>query len=164
MAKESNSDPGKLGKKEFGIEHYIAMWQHYQSRGGSDKDRMVTVVTWLLAFAAGILGFIATEYDFVQGKFTVKGLAVAGSVIGLCICSLSTYLVTAFADYATHNFERAQIIEKSFADLAEVADHGLESRKGWIFKSVGVLFDVFLWCSLLGIFIFTLIILGTLTC
>jgi len=75
MVNETPSTSEKPTNEKFEIQHYIALWQHYEDRGGSDKDRMVTVVTWLLAFAAVILGFIATKYDFSAQSFKEKELA-----------------------------------------------------------------------------------------
>ena len=51
-------------KKNKDIDYYD-LWKYCEEVGGKDKDRMVTIVTWLLAFAIAILGYIIIkEIDF----------------------------------------------------------------------------------------------------
>src|SRR5215211_5465486 len=50
---------------ETSSKHYVELWRHFEEQGAKNKDHMITLVTWLLAFVAAIIGFVTTQYvDF----------------------------------------------------------------------------------------------------
>jgi hypothetical protein len=97
----SNQDPT--------ISDYIALWRFFEERGAKDKDHMMTSVTWLLAFAAVIIGFIVKEHFRYQPSFCIKdpGAIIIFSAVGLFVCILAIYLVLEFARHARRNFIKA---------------------------------------------------------
>ena len=71
---------------------YFERWKHFDSIAGSDKDRMVTIVNWLLGFAVALLGYIAKEtFDFGKFCFTSPEEAVFFSIAGIIICVNAFY-------------------------------------------------------------------------
>ena len=84
---------------------YFERWKHFDSIAGSDKDRMVTIVNWLLAFAVAILAYIAKEtFNWKEFCLTSPEEALFFSIAGICICVNAFYLVSAFGAYANNNW------------------------------------------------------------
>ena len=49
--------------------HDYDLWKYYGAIGGADKDRMIQIVSWLLAFSSGILGaYASNQLGFAQSK------------------------------------------------------------------------------------------------
>src|SRR5262245_64983223 len=78
---------------------YFALWLLFEERGAKDKDHMITLVTWLLAFAAVIIGFIAKEHVRYQPSPCSKdsGAILLYAAVGLFMCYLAVKLVLEFA-------------------------------------------------------------------
>lgn len=89
----------------------IELWRHFAGTGASDKNTMVTVASWLLAFSATIIGYIVTQlfkgdsFDFIQ-PWKAFSLAVLGAVISF----VAGYVVLLYAGYANRNWARADDI------------------------------------------------------
>ena len=80
------------------------------------------MVTWLLAFAAVVLGYIATEL------ITFNGLSPCAqhpvqltifSALGAAICPFTTKLINEFATHARSNFIRADYCKAKIQNLDE---------------------------------------------
>src|SRR5262245_3006337 len=91
------------------VQDYFALWRFFEERGAKDKDHMITLVTWLLAFAAVIIGFIAKEHVRYQPSpcSTDSGSILLYAAVGLFMCFLAVKLVLEFAGHARINFIKA---------------------------------------------------------
>ena len=82
------------------------VWKHYAATGGADKDWMIQIVTWLLGFSAGIIGFYAT------GKLTKAAWAVI--FLGILISLLAAATSLLYGAYAAWNWAIADQIAKKY--------------------------------------------------
>jgi len=97
---------------------YLDLWKYCEEVGGRDKDRMVATVTWLLAFAIGLLGYIVKFWKSLE----VIQKIIFGSA-GMLICGLAGVLIYAFGAYANRYWYMADWIkEKKIEGLHEFHD------------------------------------------
>ncbi len=89
---------------------YLEIWKYCEEVGGRDKDRMVTITTWLLGFAVVIIGYIFTQQPKNGWLDVVPGSA------GLVICVLAWYLVYAFGAYANRYWFMADLLKRDMID------------------------------------------------
>lgn len=110
--------------KELSESEAIQAWQYLESVGGSDKDRMVTASTWLLAFSGAIIGYSVTE-GFGSNKY--MSVLVLG-ILGVFVSVLAACVTLTYGGYANRNWARAHILaqQKGWNDLAPL----LRSRAG----------------------------------
>jgi hypothetical protein len=86
----------------------IQLWQHFVSTGGTDKEKMITITIWLLAFSATLLGYIATAaVDFEKRCLSVPPKAGTAAVLGLLVSVFAWYIVWAYRSHATWNWNKA---------------------------------------------------------
>lgn len=98
----------------------LEFWKHFAGMGGTDKNTMITIVSWLLAFAATAIGFIATEDGLIASKFPElesPRRMMALSLLGLGVSAVAGYLTLLYAGYTNANWAKAD----------EIAD-----RHGWV--------------------------------
>ena len=123
MGNNKNSDDNKKNADE---PIYFERWKHFESKGGSDKDRMVTIVNWLLAFAVTILAYITTKEIFDWEKLCTEPEKLSDAFIfslaGIFICGNAFYLVSAFAAYANQNWYIADKYADKINNLKEDLD------------------------------------------
>jgi hypothetical protein len=86
----------------------IHVWQYFDSVGGTDKNRMVTVSTWLLTFSGGILGYAITQG--LKGCHDWESALLA--ILGLLISVFSAQITLLYGGYANRNWERADAIAR----------------------------------------------------
>jgi len=85
---------------------YLDLWMYFEEVGGKDKDRMVTIVTWLLAFAAVILSYIITQSDLDPTQRAILAL------IGIFISSMSSLFIYAYGAYANRYWYWADLLKE----------------------------------------------------
>jgi hypothetical protein len=90
----------------------LEVWKHFASIGGDDKARMIQIVTWLLAFSAGIIGLYAT------GR--LKQAIVPLFLVGILISVLAAFTALLYGGYAAWNWAIADQIAK---------DHNWQKQK-----------------------------------
>lgn len=127
-------------------------WRYFVGVGGQDKDRMITISTWLLAFGAAILGYIVTKGIDYGGILSLKQpLEVFFlSSVGIFICVITGYVISRFADHANRHWWIADRILEKIPDVHLYEEEckktfgpARRSQNGWapIFK-VFMSFDV----------------------
>lgn len=104
------------------VTSYYELWRFFEDRGGLDKERMITMVTWLLAFAAVVLGYIATNPIVFSGPRACAEQPVQlaiFSAIGVAICLFTTKLINEFATHARSNFIKTDYCKARIFNLDE---------------------------------------------
>ncbi len=89
----------------------LELWKHYASFGGEDKNRMVTINSWLLGLSAATLGYIVTRTiapDSASLDEPIRAFALA--VLGLGVSGFAGFLAVLYGGYANRNWERADQI------------------------------------------------------
>ena len=170
------TNPDNDNKPESTPQEIFELWKHFESVGGNDKDRMVSIVTWLLAFAAAVLAYIGTkDINFESWSVENPIEAVFFSILGMFICAVSGFLVYAFGVHANRYWYRADLLINCIPDLRdfflESEDLPIWGRRKYyrkFIKKVGhshdpkeglaLVFKVFLWFTGFLFYFFLLII------
>ncbi len=103
-------------KYQLDSKDYLELWKYCEEVAGRDKDRMVTISTWLLAFAVAIHAFILTK----QMKFSLLSINIDGNmqvivlaVAGIITCWIAKHLIYAFSAYANRYWFMADWLKKN---------------------------------------------------
>jgi hypothetical protein len=80
------------------------VWKYYASVGGADKDRMVQISTWLLAFSAAILGLL------VSGEVSTVSATRLLTVLGILVSLVAGLIAVVYGGYAAWNWAIADEI------------------------------------------------------
>ena len=86
----------------------IEVWKYYGNIGGADKNQMITIVTWLLTIAAGIVSLYAT------GKITVAESATWLFSVGAVVSLLAAFTALLYGGYAAWNWAVADRIAEKY--------------------------------------------------
>ena len=95
------------------------------------KSTMFKVVTWILGFAALILGYIITEYSTLSSNNVTSAklwsILFLGA-IGIAIAYYSKIVICDFGDHINRNFDRADASRKGNLSLDEILEAGTTSH------------------------------------
>jgi hypothetical protein len=99
----------------------LELWKHHASFGGEDKNRMVTITTWLLGFSAAIFWYAVTKLPLSNSGDALRIILI--SILGISISVFAAYISLLFSGYANQNWEKADEIasERHWCDL--LPDH-----------------------------------------
>ena len=95
----------------------LEVWKYYGSIGGADKDRMITMVTWLLGISGGIVGFYATGE--LKDRFPTLLLLAVGGVVSL----LAALVALMYGGYALWNWTIADRIAATYNWPAQIPSY-----------------------------------------
>lgn len=87
--------------------HDLEVWKYYGSIGGSDKDTMIKIVSWLLGFSTAIIGLYST------GKILVPFAEVLLIFIGFLVSIVAAFVAILYGAYAAWNWSIADRIAES---------------------------------------------------
>jgi hypothetical protein len=88
---------------------YLELRKHHAAFGGEDKNRMVTIASFILGFSAAVLGVVALLPVEEGSWLAFKGprRAIVFSVLGI-----AAYTVLLYAGYSNQNWRKADRIAK----------------------------------------------------
>jgi hypothetical protein len=112
------------GRRTWGDESLaFEAWKHCGAVGGSDKDKMIQIVTWLLGFSAAIIGFQATA-DLTDPRI---------AIFGILISLVAAYVALLYGTYAAWNWALADEIAETYGWRELLPDHEPRqvSTSGW---------------------------------
>ena len=115
---DDDGKPHPLGDRD-----YFELWRYCEEVGGRDKDRMVTIATWLLAFALAILAYLFVQLE--KNCWVPNSLLELffPTIAGLVICGLAGLLIYAYGAYANRYWFMADWIKLNKIDgLSEFHD------------------------------------------
>lgn len=116
MNQSAHQDPGQRSTSD-----YLELWKHHAASGGEDKNRMVTIASFLLGVAAGVLGIIVAlpMEDIEWIAFQQPRQAVMYSALGIIISGIAAYTVLLYAGYSNRNWQKADEIAepRGWSDL-----------------------------------------------
>ena len=102
-------------------EQLVELWQYFETIGNNAKEQTTKMVSWMLAFAGGILSYVF-GFTFFQedgSKFCLHdpGIAYAGSLTGIVICGLTMVMIGEFENHTRRNWWRATACKNSVPRL-----------------------------------------------
>ncbi len=108
-----------MAKYKLDGKDYLDLWKYCEDVGGKDKDRMVTISTWLLAFGVAIHAYIFAKW-FQLESFSIKECeriqVIVPAIAGMIICWTAGYLICAFSAYANRYWFMANWLKKNKID------------------------------------------------
>lgn len=92
------------------IDQDLELWKHHASFGGEDKNRMVTISTFLLGAAGALFWFIFTQRT--SGILELNGPAqvLVAAILGVAASGLAAYMSLLYGGYSNLNWEKADEI------------------------------------------------------
>ncbi|MHC4399189.1 MAG: hypothetical protein ACYTG0_05890 [Planctomycetota bacterium] len=88
---------------------YVALWQYFEKRGSELKGTMLQVLTWLIGFAAAILGYAVDKTIGFDPAPSVKQplLLLVLAAVGIAIIVYAEIVIREFGEHINRNFDRA---------------------------------------------------------
>jgi hypothetical protein len=99
-----------LADQELSRDEYFDLYKFFESRADTIKASMFESVTWVVGFAAAVLGFVvATFVDFSTDPVSVKHpmAAIISSCGGVILCVYALFLLYDAANHILRNWDRA---------------------------------------------------------
>lgn len=93
----------------------LEVWKHFAGMGGTDKNTMITTVSWLLAFAATAIGYIVTDSQMIattSPRIQSPGRLMAVSLLGIFVSVAAEYLAILYGGYSNRNWAKADEIAR----------------------------------------------------
>lgn len=110
----------------------VDLWKFFEERGGRIKDSMFKVVTWIVGFAAIVLGFAVKE-GFGAGLTSVKhpNMLVSLGFIGLVVVVHAAIVIRDYGEHINRTFARADAARDGETCPNKIWDKGktAEGRK-----------------------------------
>lgn len=108
----------------------LDLWKYEEDQGNTVKGRMLSIVTWLLALAAGVLGFTLKELGIIEGKQDNALIAIGLSVLGLAICIYSAFLIDEFGNHMKRHWGSADWLRARIDGLDDIKRAGGQDFPG----------------------------------
>ncbi len=94
-------------------EEDLELWKHHASFGGEDKNRMVTICTFLLGATGTLLWFILTQGTTGELEFSSPKQVLVAALLGVAASTLAAYMALLYGGYSNLNWEKADQIAKA---------------------------------------------------
>jgi hypothetical protein len=108
-------------------DHDFESWKHFAGMGGTDKNTIITTVSWLLGLTATAIGYIVTQLiSSTPPRLQHPGKMMVVSLLGLVISGLAGYLTLLYGGYANRNWAKADQIarKRGWLDLLPESSSG----------------------------------------
>lgn len=103
--------PASNVQSERNHDHDLELWKHFASFGGEDKNRMVTIASWLFGFSATLLSYVAvklTSPNLLELNAPLRARVV--SILGISISIGAGYICLLYGGYSNRNWRKADDI------------------------------------------------------
>lgn len=103
MSKELNFQSYNIQNQDL-----LELWKYFEERGDIVKQRMLSIVTWLLALAAGLLGFTVKELKILSPAGSEQDIvALILGFVGVGICGYAAFMIKEFGGHMKANWDSA---------------------------------------------------------
>src|SRR5262245_31815527 len=121
----------------------IDLWKFFEERGAAQKESMFKLITWIVGFAAVVLGFAVKE-AFEKGleKIAHPFMLFILGFVGLAVITLAFFLVREHGQHINRTFRRAdkamggESVPKNIWDAGEKAKDDSLPQICWQLLSV----------------------------
>ncbi|MHC4560556.1 MAG: hypothetical protein ACYS80_25020 [Planctomycetota bacterium] len=106
-------------------EEYIDLWKYFQDRAISVKGAMFNTITWIIGFAAALLGFIfakISDFNCTGAKISLPCLMILLSIAGIVICIYAFIALYESAKQIRKHWNRADNCWKKIEGINEIVD------------------------------------------
>ena len=146
-----------MAKHQLGGADYVQLYQFFQSRADDIKAALFGSVTWILGFAAAIMGFtVVTFFDLSAAPARIKfpWLGMIACFVGVLHCVYALLLLYDGANHIRGNWDRANKCADHVEDLPAFT---LGSRKRRSFGKVWLHMGGVVAVLLIGFIVLTLV-------
>lgn len=122
-SKEPVSSDPKPEKRPLCADDYLDLWKYFQGRADDLKAHMFESVTWIIGFAAAVLGFTFEKFADLSGDALTleqKWLAVGFCGVGLLLCGYAGLVLAEHARHIQRNWARSKKCMEHLIGLPEV--------------------------------------------
>jgi hypothetical protein len=107
------------------IDTSVDIWKFFEERGDELKKSMFAVVTWIIGFAAVLLGFVVSE-GFEKGltQITHPPMVIGLCIAGLCVLYLAYKVILDNAAHLNRTFARANAARDGETSPKKIWDAG----------------------------------------
>src|SRR5687767_10045011 len=91
-------------------EDYLELWKYFQDRADKVKEAMFKTLTWIVGYAAALLGFIflaLTNYDRAKASVPLAFAITLAAAAGLVVCIYSWLMLSEAAKHIQRNWKRS---------------------------------------------------------
>lgn len=143
---------------------YLELWKYFQTRADQLKEDMFKTITWVIGFAAAVLGFIVNKFINLDNTLTQpliinKSLTIVFCIVGLLLCIYAGFLLTEYAKHIKRNWDRSDRCKDKIDGLDELIKGTCSCRKGTgiaIWWRIGGIIIAFSLAFLSGLFFITI--------
>lgn len=104
-------------------EDYLELWKYFQDKATSVKGTMFNTITWIVGFAAALLGFLftkLTDFESANAEITLPKLMILVSMAGLVICLYAFFVLSESAKHIRNNWHYADCCLKKIEGLDKI--------------------------------------------
>jgi hypothetical protein len=114
-------------------EDYLELWKYFEDRADNIKEAMFKTLTWIVGYAAALLGFIflaLTNFDRLQASVPLPSAITLAAAAGLVICLYSWFMLSESAKHIQRNWQRSAFCLKKVDGLTAIVSAGeMESQR-----------------------------------
>ena len=110
-------------KRPLVADDYLDLWKYFESRADDLKAQMFERVTWIIGFAAAVLGFTFDKFADLNSDALTPGqklLAVGLCGVGLVLCAYAGLVLAEYARHIERNWARSKRCRGHLNGLLEV--------------------------------------------
>jgi hypothetical protein len=111
---------------------YIDLWKYYQDKAISVKGAMFNTITWIIGFAAALLGFIfakISNFDCTKAIISLPCLIVLLSIAGIVICLYAFMALGESAKQIRKHWKRADNCWEKIEGIKKIVDKREENEE-----------------------------------
>ena len=118
--------------RKINDDDYLELWKYFQDKAISVKGAMFNTVTWIIGFAAALLGFIfakISDFDPFNSEIPLPLLMIMLSIAGIVICVYAFFAIGESAKHIRKNWNRADRCMEKIEGIDEIVTEGSEHNK-----------------------------------
>lgn len=130
-------------------EDLLDLWKYFQDRATSVKGAMFNTLTWVIGFAAILLGFIFTNLaknEETKAPVTLETLMIFASLAGLALCLYAFFAICESAKHIQKNWVFADNCKDKISGLDKIlkidSDDGQKAAMP-VWKRLGIIVGLF---------------------
>jgi hypothetical protein len=102
---------------------YVDLWKYFQDKATSIKGAMFNTITWIIGFAAALLGFVfakLADFDSSKAAIPLPMLMISISIAGMVICLFAFFALNESAKHIQDNWGYADNCKQNIEALRNI--------------------------------------------
>ena len=128
---------------------YLELWKYFEDKAISVKGAMFNTITWIIGFAAALLGFIfakISDFDPSKSEIGLPLLMILLSIAGIVICIYAFFAIGESAKHIRKNWDRADRCMEEIEGIDKIVPKGSENKNKYvqIWNQLRIVVSIFL--------------------